>query len=148
MIRLLVLLPLAALAVACGGGGDDDRLTKEELATRVNAICARVERQLDRLGEPSSLAEVAEFAGKATGFARKGVDDMRALRPPEDLESRYERFLDQGEQTVQLSIRLKNAAEEEDVEEFDKILEEAREVARRSETIARGLGFTECAEST
>jgi hypothetical protein len=145
MSRALLLLPLAALAAACGGG--DDRLSREELQSRVNAICTKVDRQLQELGEPASIDEVAEFARKATRLAREGVADLRALEPPEDDEQQYDRFLAEGDRVVALSTRLEKAAEDADAEALEQILEEARASEERSDRIARDLGFVECAEN-
>lgn len=144
MRRALLLLPLAAVAVACGGG--DDRLSREELQSRVNAICAKVDRQLQALGEPESIDEVAEFARKATSLAREGVAELRALEPPEDDERQYDRFLAEGDRVVALSRRLEKAAEEADAEALEQILQEARDSEERSDRVARDLGFDECAE--
>lgn len=145
MSRLLLLVPLAALVAACGGG--DDRLSREELQTEVNAICAEINRELEALGEPSSIDEVAEFARRATRLAREGVADLRALEPPEEDERQYDRFLAEGDRVVALSRRLEKAAEEADAEALEQILREARESERRSDRVARDLGFDECAEN-
>lgn len=145
MTRLVLLLPLAALAVACGGDGDD-RLSREVLASKVNAICAKFDRQLTALGDPSSIDEVAEFARKATGLAREGVAELRSLEPPEEDEQQYDRFLAEGDRVVELSSRLEKAARDADAEELEQILREAQESERRSDRVARDLGFVECAE--
>jgi hypothetical protein len=144
MTRALLLLPLAAVAMACGGG--DDRLSQEELQSRVNAICAKVDRQVKALGEPESIDEVAEFARKATRLAREGVAELRALEPPEDDERQYDRFLAEGDRVVALSRRLEKAAEEADADALEQILQEARDSEERSDRVARDLGFDECAE--
>jgi hypothetical protein len=144
MSRALLLLPLAAVAVACGGG--DDRLSRGELQSRVNAICVEVDSQVKALGEPESIDEVAEFARKATRLAREGVAELRALEPPKDDERQYDRFLAEGDRVVALSRRLEEAAEEADAEALEQILQEARDSEDRSDRVARDLGFDECAE--
>jgi hypothetical protein len=147
MRRALLLVPLAALAVACGGGGGGDRLSREELQSRVNAICAKIDRRLQALGEPESIDEVAEFARKATRLAQDGVAELRALEPPEDDERQYDRFLAEGDRVVALSRRLERAAREADSEALEQILQEARDSEERSDRVARNLGFDECAEN-
>ena len=145
MSRALLLLPLAALAMACGG--DDDRLSREELQSHVNAICVKIDRELQGLGQPESIDEVAEFARKATRLAREGVAELRALEPPEEDEQQYDRFLAEGDRVVALSRRLERAAREADSEALEQILEEARDSEERSDRVARDLGFEECAEN-
>jgi hypothetical protein len=144
--RLFLLVPLAALAASCGGGGD--RLSHEELRTKVNAICGEVNREIAALGNPQSLEEVAVFASKATKLARDGVADLRALEPPEDAEESYDRFLVEGDKAVELSGRLERAARKEDAAELQRILREAQASDERSDRLAAGLGFDECAEDS
>lgn len=55
----------AVLALpACGGGGE--RLTKTEYIAAADAICEEANRALNELGEPGSLAELADYAPRAT----------------------------------------------------------------------------------
>jgi hypothetical protein len=135
---------LALLAAGCGGG--DDRLSEEEFRERANAVCADYDRQVEKLGEPSSVDEVEDFAAKAADLTRRGVGELRELEPPDELQPDYDRFLAEGQTVVELSDRLERAARDRDAEELQKILREAQASDRRSDQIAKRLGLDECAE--
>lgn len=48
---------LVLLATACGGGGNDARLSREEFESQANAICDKYQTQLNQLKSPTSLEE-------------------------------------------------------------------------------------------
>ena len=144
MSRSVVILALALVAAACGGGGD--RLSEGEFRERANAVCADYEQQIDALSEPTSPEEVERFAARATQLARSGVGELRELEPPEELDDEYDRFLAEGDAVVELSERLERAARDRDVAELQKILAEAEASEERSDRLARELGLDRCAE--
>ena len=58
------------LALAACGGGDDGR-AKAAWIAGADAICARVNSEIDALGEPDTLVEIAEYAADVQPIAER-----------------------------------------------------------------------------
>lgn len=157
--RLLVILPLAVLAIAgCGGGGGDDSTTsssvettdttalgKEELITQGDAICAEVNAAVGSAGSTSSEAgeEVVQVAGLYDGM----VERLKALGPPSDESAGYPEFLSSAEALAQAEENLKLAYEREESEELAAASTEVSSALTEFESAAGSFGFESCAEA-
>ena len=139
----LALVLLALALAACGGG--DDRLSRQELVSQADAICMDFERRIDELGEPQSLEALAEFAREAQPIFDEGLDELRELEPPEDLEETYGRWIATGDETADVLQELGEAAGDGDEAEVRRISERADDLDQRSDRLARRIGLKECA---
>ena len=72
MRALAFLLASVVLALAACGG-DDEAYRREKAAwiAGADAICARVNRQIEALGEPLTLQEIAEYAADVQPIAER-----------------------------------------------------------------------------
>ena len=154
---------VAVLGVSACGGGDDGggagngaRLSNAELVEQANRICGEYDRRIEDiqaqyrgritgLGDEESLDAIAEFAGESRSAVADGLEELRALQPPEELESRYDRWLTTGEQTLERIDELEQAAAAGDREEVAKLVARADEQERESDRLAKELGLTGCA---
>lgn len=139
-----VLIVLAAVAVGCGGGGDDgtgggEPITAEPLSRaayveQADAICRRigeetvgyVDEAYGELDDSEALSEAAdnELAERITERQREGLDELRALPAPSGDEAEVERLVASGERAIeQLSrIQLEDpGGEAPALEEFDEL---------------------------
>ena len=139
-------LGLMLAAAGCGGGGGE-RLTKAEFATQANAICNDFNEELEGLGEPKSLEELAELADKAIPIFEAGLGDLRDLNPPEEIEAAVDEWLDTGDEALERSKRLRDAAKDGDEAEVRRIGQEVSEAEPKSDALARAVGATTCAEN-
>ena len=147
MRRLAVPLFLSLLVAACGGeGGGDERLSREALATKANAICERFETRINALGTPQNLEDLETFAEKARPIFEEGLGDLRELQPPEDLEQRYDEWLSTGDRALERVDELGEAAKDGDTAKVQQIAERAETEDRESDRLARALGLDDCAE--
>ena len=82
LVRLcLIVVAGIALAVsACGS--DEDARAKAAWIAGGDAICARVNSEIDALGEPKTLAEIAEYAAKVKKIAEGQLTELANLDPP------------------------------------------------------------------
>jgi hypothetical protein len=139
---LAVLCGVAALA-GCGGGGDP--LTKEQLATQADAICAKYEKRIDALAEPQSLEEVETLAEEAKPIVEEGVDELDQLQPPEELEEEYERWIEVNHDSVEAIDELRDAAASGDEKRVQQVAKDAARKEREADALARQIGLDECA---
>jgi hypothetical protein len=144
--------PLAALAAlvlaACSGGdGGDGRLSREEYVRRADAICLEYDGRLAALGDAGSIGEVAELADEALPIAREGVAELRALRPPAELEREVSRWLDRNEESVANIEALAEAARSGDVTRVQVAARTAARNEREADALAKRLGLRDCARA-
>jgi hypothetical protein len=143
---MLVGVGVGALLAATGcGAGDDGRLSEEEFLDRGNRICADLETDLDAVEEPQSLDELSTQLTESQRIFEDALGELRDLRPPEDLQADYDRLLSTGDDALEAIDRVKQAADEGDVAEVQRIVQEAQQADEESDAIARDLGLDACA---
>lgn len=154
-----MILPIAALAIAgCGGGGSDDStttpvetteattaLSKEELITQGDAICAEVNAAVGSAGSTSSEAgeEVVQVAGLYSGM----VERLKALGPPSDESEGYSEFISSAEALAQAEGNVKLAYEREEGDALSTASTEVSSALSKFESEAEAFGFEKCAEA-
>jgi hypothetical protein len=111
-----VLCLLAAGGIAAGivlafSGSSQAAPTKAQYFARVAAICRVYGPQLDKIGPPQDIAIPGEVAGPislALPLVVAETREVRALRPPEELAERVERWLalkDRAIETMRRTLR-------------------------------------------
>ena len=143
MKRAIVVLSAAA-AAGCGGGDGGERLSRAEFVERADAICQKYEARLDALGRPANVAELRSFADRALPIAREGREELGELNPPQELEKRYDAWLERGDEAIEIVERLREAAAEGNQGEIQQIAEDAQRTDAESNRLARELGFEQC----
>jgi hypothetical protein len=143
LVRALVASLVVLGALATGGCGGEDRLSRGELVREATAICGPVQRQLEALPQPQSLVEVELYAREAGELTEGGLEQLQELRPPESLEAAYNSYLDRAERVVELLDELEGAAADDDTAESQRLLGEIGRVAETRE-LARAAGIEAC----
>ncbi|HSS05415.1 MAG TPA: hypothetical protein VLK89_09580 [Solirubrobacterales bacterium] len=158
--RFLLILPLAALALAgCGGGGGDEStaaapvetteattaLSKEELISQGDAICAEVNAAVGTVGSTSSGAsgEATQVASLYNGMAER----LKNLGAPSDDSSGYPEFISAAEQLAQAESNVSLAAGRGEEEALTSAEAEASAVLSSFQSAALSFGFEDCAEA-
>ena len=100
------------------------------------------------LGQPQNEDELAEFADKALPIAKEGRDELGELSPPENQQENYDRWLDQGDRAIEIVEDLRDAAEEGDQAEIQRIAQDADRADQEANRLADELGFNECGAAT
>ena len=145
MRRLLIVVVVAAAGCGGEGGSGGDRLTEQEFRAQANQICTDFAEELDALGEPGSLEELGTQLEEGRTIFENGLEELRQLRPPEELQSEYDRLLGTGDDALAAFESMQQAAEDGDVQEVQRIAEEADQADEEADEIARGLGLDDCA---
>lgn len=158
--RLLVSLPLVALAIAgCGGGGGDDStpapapeiteataaLSKEELIAQGDAICAEVNAAVGTVGSTSS--GVAGEAGQVAGLYDGMVERLKGLGAPSDESTGYPEFISSAEALARAEDDVKLASEREEAEGLSEAETEASSALTSFQSASSSFGFEDCAEA-
>jgi serine-type D-Ala-D-Ala carboxypeptidase (penicillin-binding protein 5/6) len=152
-----VLIGVLALAIAgCGGGGDESTettqaattaaLSKEELISQGDAICAEVNAAVGTVGSTSSSeagGETAQVAGLYSGM----VERLKALGAPSDEAAGYTEFISSAEALAQAEANVKLAAEREEGEALTAAEAEASTALTSFQSAATAFGFEQCAEA-
>jgi hypothetical protein len=141
--RLLVVVVLASLPAACGGGGDG-RLSKQEYAKRADALCDKYAAELKGLGQPQSFQELARFTDKAAPLAQRLIDDTQKLRPPKDEQVLVDEWNAENQKIVDAIKALGAAARKNDQKAAKAALDAGDAANTKSNALGRRLGMSAC----
>jgi ABC-type transporter Mla subunit MlaD len=140
----------AMLLAGCGSNGE--RFSRDELVDRANEICSEHVDAIDQLEEgldPTDdqgdqvLGDFARVLPQIADEFRELADDLRDLRPPEDLEEEYTLTLDRIDRVADELDRAAEEAEAGDREGFNAVLQESA-AAETTQRFFRENGFEEC----
>lgn len=133
----------SAVLAGCGGG---DQLTQRELVTQADAICSKAGGEVRDVRRPHQPGQPASaYFDKVVPIARRQVDELDDLEPPARLRPRYERFLVEQKQGVELLADLRDAAQGDDRPRAQSLLARLTRASRESNAAARRVGLTVCA---
>jgi len=135
---------LACLAAGCGGGGGG-RLSQEEFQQQANAICDKFDKKIQALGSPQSPADIPAYVQKGVPLLRQGIAELRALKPPADVEDDYNRMLDETAKAIPAAEKLADAAEKNDAAAVQDAIKEGQEADSASDELAIKLKLDGCA---
>lgn len=150
-----IALPLAALAIAGCGGGDDDStestataeappaLSKAELISQGDAICAEVNAAVGSTG--SSEAEAPEQTAQVADLYIGMVDSIRRLGAPAE-EAGYAEFIAAADELSAVEGEAKLAAEREDTAALGEVATQAAPALEEFQSAAEEYGFEDCSE--
>jgi hypothetical protein len=148
----LLLLAVAVPAFVAAGCGGSDRLTKSEFVTRADAICAKYEQRVRAAmrGVPAGdSAQLASAIERVLPVIRKGNDELRALSPPENLQGRYDRWMQIADGEVDAAKKLHDALRGNDQPGVQTAFQELQQRDADQDRLAREqLGLTGCASGS
>lgn len=98
--RRLTAVAVASLALiggACGSGGDADAVSRDEFATRVNALCEAEHEEVDKLftdfPEEPTPEDMKELVADFLLIIREYRDDVKSVGPPSGNEDLYDEYV-------------------------------------------------------
>ena len=142
----LVTLGLLVLAAAGCGGGGEKRLTHAELVSQGNAICVSASGEIDKLGDPGSLADVARIGAKLADIRDAETAKLAALRvakDDEDGQAKLVAALEARDRTLRAVV---TAAKRKDQAAATKALAAGQPLGDKASNAALDLGLLRCAE--
>jgi hypothetical protein len=147
MTKTLTGLLVAALlgTAACGG---DDALSRSDYVAELNKICRDGNAQIEKIPQPTSVDEIADFVAEAKKVTRAGVDKMADLEPPEELKDEHEAQVANGRKVVELADDLAEAAKSGDEAAFKRVSDEGDKLDKESDERAKRIGANDCADGS
>jgi hypothetical protein len=134
-VYLLFVMPLAA----CGGG-----LSEDELVSKADAICKRVNDEIAKEPEPKTAEDVQALAKRTVELSDPAIDDMEALEPPGELEKDFDAFVASLKKQRDLTKQIGEAAAAGDAEKIQQLGAEAGKAQEDYRKLSGKIGFKEC----
>jgi hypothetical protein len=141
-----VVAALAVLAAGCGGGGGE-RLSRDVFVKKADAVCREVTRKRRALPVPTSIAGIPGYVDRALPLLDGARSDLRALRPPTELEDEVASWLDAIGQERDTLSDLRAAAKERNAPKVRAIGSKGTAIEQRARARARAIGLVDCANS-
>jgi hypothetical protein len=138
----------AALALA-GCGDDAEQVSAEELVSRGDEICAEGRKRFDEV-QSRSLPNASAAAAQTSQLVEVATDELnelRDIRPPDELRERYDRYLEARGRALELLEQGQEAAQEKDADAYVKAQAEAAAAQAERLKLARAVGFKECSKA-
>ena len=146
--RAVTALALAgALGVAGCGDSGPPRMSKADYERRAGDICTSYLDRIRKLGRPTELTEISPFIAKALPILSETVDRLGTLRPPEEFDDEFGRYLDAMRATRKRAIDLRNAAARADGAAVEGLLADAARAGSTTDELARKAGLEVCVQS-
>jgi len=141
---LLLVLVLPLLLAACGSEDRGPRLTKEEFASKADAICAKSQDQTQSLGTPNTLTELADVADNTIPILQNAIRDWRKLNPPQAEEETVKEWISSVEQLVDDLEEIRDQADKGSKKGVQSVVPRADEHNRHTTELATQLGMKVC----
>jgi len=142
--RASFVLLAVLLAAGCGGGGGGKPLTRDEYATKADAICAKYTQQTKALANPKSLSDLADVADKTLPILDQAIADLRKLKPPADEQSTVDQWLAQVENLKGDLTTIRDKAKSNDIKGVQAVVPQATQHNQHSNQLATQLGMKVC----
>ena len=133
----------AVALAACGGGS---RLSKSQFDARANAICKKYTDRINAVPTPKSIEDVPAYVTRVKPFIERGVDEIANLKPPQDLQQTYDRWLNTQREALSEADELRRAAERNDLLAVNHTIKQLDERNKRGNALAAQLGARVCAK--
>lgn len=139
---------VVVLVVALAGCGDGGAISKEEFVSTLNAMCEDFSAREQRIGEPQSLADLAEKGPLvADAFDESIAEKIGDLEAPDEIAAQAERLTEIAGQQSDTLHALANAARSNELSKVPQLSEKNGVLNREATAIARELGATSCVEA-
>jgi hypothetical protein len=138
-----LILALVVLA-GCGGGGSSKALTKQEYASKADAICSKYNQKIKALGNPKSISDLADVADKTLPLIESAIGEFKKLKPPAAEQSTASQWIVQVQGLETDLKEVRDKAKAKDLPGVQAVLPRAQQHNARSNLLATQLGMSVC----
>jgi hypothetical protein len=140
-VALALVFPLAG----CGGGGGSGKpLTKEEYASKADAICGKYNQQINSFENPKNLSDLAKVADKTLPVLDNAIRDIGKLEPPASEKALSDQWLAQVRNLKDDLQEIRDKAKAGSMDGVRAVVPKATEHNAKSNALARQLGMSVC----
>jgi hypothetical protein len=144
-MRRAALIALALVFVLPGcGGGSGKRLTKDEYASKADAICGKYNQQTRSLANPKTLSDLAKVSDQTLPILEHAIDDLGKLDPPASEKALSDQWLAQVRNLKDDLREIRDQAKAGDIQAVQAVVPKAREHNSQSNQLATQLGMSVC----
>ena len=136
---------LTILAAGCGERGPK-RLTHAELVTQGNAICVTASGEIDKLGDPGSLADIARIGKQLADIRDAETSKLAALHVAKDDEAGQARLVAALRARDKTLRDVVAAARKNDFQGATEALGAGQKLGDKASNAALNIGLLRCAE--
>jgi hypothetical protein len=136
---------LVLVLCSCGGSGSK-RLTKEQFATKANALCTTFNEKVKASGTPKTMAAQIAQTKKLLPLDRKLVADVEKLKPPASEQATVNRVVTLGKEQADRIEALLAAIDKKDTAQIKKLVAEGDANDKETKALFRQLGVQQCAK--
>ena len=144
MLALLGAL-LMALPSACS---EDETLSREQYASRLDAMCESFAAREQEIGEPRTLEDLVEKGPRVVdAFEETIVDKIHDLNAPSEIAAQADRLAELTDRQRDVLAELVEAAKQDDVAEVQELASKNAALNEQTNALARNLGASSCAKN-
>ena len=119
-------------------------MTKEEYASKADAICAKYNGEVKKLDNPQNLSELARVADETLPILDNAITDLKKLNPPAAEQAKADQWLSQVEKLKDDLTEIRDRAKDKNMQAVQAVVPKAEEHNRRSNALATELGMSVC----
>ena len=139
----LIALALVVLLPGCGGASGKP-LTKENYASKADAICGKYNQQVKLLANPKNLSDLAKVADKTLPILDHAISDIRKLEPPASEKALSDQWLTQVRGLKDDLQEIRDKAKAGDMQGVRAVVPKATDHNSKSNALASQLGMSVC----
>ena len=144
-MRRAASIALALVFVLPGcGGASGKALTKEEYASKADAICGKYNEQTKALATPKSLSDLAKLADQTLPILDHAIKDLDNLQPPASEKALSDQWLTQVRNLKGDLQEIRDNAKTGDMKAVQAVVPKAQEHNAQSNQLATQLGMSVC----
>ena len=147
-IGLIALLVAVGMVTGCGGGGSE-RVSAAELVQRADEICAKERSSFGHIQAhpPPNASLAADQTDELIKVTEDANSQLREMKPPEQLQSAYDRYLAARDRVTDQMKHGKDAAESQDSAAYGAAQAAVARDAPQRKKLAQSLGLRVCSNS-
>jgi hypothetical protein len=132
---------------ASGSSGSSKTLTRAELITKANAICARVNTKRAST-HYRTLPEVARSAPRLASYEQAAAAELGKLVPPAEMSNDWQQIVANARALAGYTLQIGEYAKAKNVAAAQPLLTSIRASNHQLVATARAVGLTECSRTS
>jgi hypothetical protein len=141
----------AVVAVGCGSASSSSGLSKQQLASKTNAICNKYKAEIGAVQQPSDLltndVSAARYFDQIAPLYDRAIAEFNKLKPASSVQAQWSQVLSRFGAVASLVDQIKTKADKGDRTGIT-LLSEVKPLTDSANAAADNIGATDCASST